>query len=298
MNNLFKRILMFFTFVPLILLFVFVFVGYGHLALQIATIVLSIGLAVETAQVFGLWLSPNSEHQPSHSSSKVSRLFAIFLLSASPLVLKILENLEVIGNNWSIAVIVLEITLIFSWVVVRSQTVDAENNNAFLQAWLMIIVYPILGIYHFLLIINMHDSGLVIFAFLTIVFANDTLAYLSGILFGRNNTHVIKVSPNKSLAGFVGGLCTSIIFSAIFYFLMTDLFAPNLPLALVIGLVVGVSTILGDLFESVLKRGSGLKDSGSVIPGRGGLLDSCDSLIFSAPVFYYLHQAFNSGQVI
>jgi phosphatidate cytidylyltransferase len=118
-------------------------------------------------------------------------------------------------------------------------------------------------------------------------FANDGCAWLVGMTLGRRRG-IIAVSPNKSLAGFIGGMAGSVIMA----FVCSAVFPAALPApwwaVLILGLAVGVSVIVGDLFESALKRSAGAKDSGTAVPGRGGFLDSFDSLLFASPVFYAL----------
>jgi phosphatidate cytidylyltransferase len=129
---------------------------------------------------------------------------------------------------------------------------------------------------------------------LCIVIANDSLAWVFGILFGKNNRNFIAASPNKSIAGFVAGLAAStlvgmgiaLLFPKIF---MSARFAP-LVSGVILGVLTGIAGMLGDLAESALKRSAGVKDSGFIIPGRGGVLDSIDSLAFAAPVYYVVYR--------
>ncbi|MBO4393669.1 MAG: phosphatidate cytidylyltransferase [Spirochaetales bacterium] len=125
--------------------------------------------------------------------------------------------------------------------------------------------------------------------FFVLVFGNDIFAYVWGRLFGKNNKGILKVSPNKSVAGFVGSFVSTIALSFGFY----ALFKSNLPyisplFRLLLGVVVSISANIGDLIESVFKRSAGVKDSGNIFPGRGGALDSMDSEIASAPLFFLI----------
>ena len=116
---------------------------------------------------------------------------------------------------------------------------------------------------------------------------NDTFAYVGGRFFGRHSPHPVKISPNKTSIGFLCGFLASPLVLLVGYLYQPKLF-PGGPVSVgLIGILMGVATILGDLFESGLKRSFGTKDSGTVILGRGGMLDSVDSLVFAAPLFYF-----------
>ena len=111
------------------------------------------------------------------------------------------------------------------------------------------------------------------------VWANDSFAYLVGSKFGKHKL-APRISPKKSWEGFIGGLVGSMaIWCAI---TLIPGVAMDIPQALVFGLVCGLSGVLGDLAESRIKRNSGVKDSGTIMPGHGGLLDRCDSLFLAS----------------
>ena len=95
-----------------------------------------------------------------------------------------------------------------------------------------------------------------------------------------------KISPNKSWEGFVGGLIGSVLIWVILW--ATGLYGFDLWFAAVAGVAVGVMGVFGDLIESRIKRGVGVKDSGHLIPGHGGMLDRSDSLIFGCITAYLL----------
>jgi phosphatidate cytidylyltransferase len=117
-----------------------------------------------------------------------------------------------------------------------------------------------------------------------IVMTNDSAAYYTGCAFGRHRLYPL-VSPKKSIEGALGGVVGSICGTL----LAKYTFFPQLPLAdaLITAVAIGVLGQTGDLFESLLKRSFGVKDSGSIIPGHGGVLDRLDSIIFAAPAMYY-----------
>lgn len=125
--------------------------------------------------------------------------------------------------------------------------------------------------------------------FLLMVFMCDSLAWLFGNLFGKRNRGIIPASPNKSVAGFFGGFAGSALSGFVGYKVFPAVFAVSgsPARAVALGLLIALSAIMGDLVESVLKRSANCKDSGSLVPGRGGILDSVDSVFFAAPVYYF-----------
>jgi phosphatidate cytidylyltransferase len=129
-----------------------------------------------------------------------------------------------------------------------------------------------------------HLSTKLLAFFFLVAFGADTGAYFVGKHLGKRKL-IPKVSPNKTWEGAVGGLVLSSVFAALasFWFFPELPYKFSIPLAIVIT-VIGV---LGDLAESAMKRGAGVKDAASILPGHGGLLDRLDSLLFGAPILYY-----------
>ena len=117
------------------------------------------------------------------------------------------------------------------------------------------------------------------------IWGNDALAYLVGSTVG---THKLapKISPHKSVEGFFGGIVGSVVV----WVALDLLVVPDLGVvqAAVMGVLVGLAAVMGDLFESRIKRGVGVKDSGNLIPGHGGLLDRSDSMLFGSMAAYFL----------
>ncbi len=117
-----------------------------------------------------------------------------------------------------------------------------------------------------------------------IVMTNDSAAYYTGSAFGKHRLYPL-VSPKKSIEGALGGLIGSIGGTMLAKFT----FFPQLSITdvVVTAISIGILGQTGDLFESLLKRSFGVKDSGNSIPGHGGVLDRLDSIIFAAPAMYY-----------
>ena len=128
--------------------------------------------------------------------------------------------------------------------------------------------------------------------FLIMVFFTDSVAWFFGVLFGKSTRGFVKASPNKSLVGFMGGLLGAAAAGVLGYFIWQNLFEGGLVKLIITGILIAFSSIVGDLAESVFKRSAGIKDSGNIIPGRGGMLDSLDSIVMSAPIFYILFSIF------
>src|SRR5262249_39667736 len=122
---------------------------------------------------------------------------------------------------------------------------------------------------------------------LATVMFSDTLAFFCGHALGRHRL-APTISPGKTVEGAAGGLLGGMLGA-----LLVVPWLPGLPAAhaLALGLVAAALGIAGDLFESLLKRWAGVKDSGRLFPGHGGMLDRLDSLLFAAPVFYYYFYA-------
>ena len=104
----------------------------------------------------------------------------------------------------------------------------------------------------------------------------------------KKQPRVVKASPNKSVMGFIGGFAGSIAAGVLGYILWPNIFHGSILKIIFMGICIAFSSIVGDLTESIFKRSAGVKDSGHVIPGRGGVLDSIDSILMSAPVFYLM----------
>jgi phosphatidate cytidylyltransferase len=127
------------------------------------------------------------------------------------------------------------------------------------------------------------DVAWVIVAFV-VSWANDTFAYFAGHSFGRHKLYE-RISPKKTWEGFAGGLVGSGVGALVVMWLLHPK-ALTPAGAIVVGLGAGVLGPLGDLAESMVKRAAGVKDSGTIIPGHGGLLDRIDALLFVAPWVY------------
>jgi phosphatidate cytidylyltransferase len=122
--------------------------------------------------------------------------------------------------------------------------------------------------------------------FVVITKFSDTGAYLVGSLIGRHKM-IPRISPGKTWEGFGGALAVSVLVSLLFiFYLGKHLPGMNWVHAIILGLLLGLAAVVGDLIESIFKREAGIKDSGHFFPGIGGILDLLDSLLFNAPIMY------------
>ena len=162
-----------------------------------------------------------------------------------------------------------------------------DRSAVIVNLWLLLfglcyVVVPLyIGVLIHLTDENVFPALLVIFI---LVWTNDTFAYLSGNLFGKHKL-IERISPNKTWEGFIGGFVFTIIVGV---FLDTQLFDGN-SFWLWAAIIVSPAAVIGDLFESLLKRKNKVKDTGTIMPGHGGILDRFDAMFFALPFFYLWH---------
>jgi phosphatidate cytidylyltransferase len=146
------------------------------------------------------------------------------------------------------------------------------------------VLYIVFTLGHLLSIRNLTEGEFLIFFVVLVTWASDTGGYYVGKLWG-NHPLAPTLSPKKTVEGFIGGMALAILFAILAHFW----FLPSLTLVdcLLCGVLLTSVGTLGDLSESAFKRHVGIKDSGGLIPGHGGMLDRLDSLLLTAPTFYY-----------
>ena len=297
-----QRLCIFFIGVPAATSVIVFLPQYNHLAMNMVVVLFSSVGAVE----FALMLK--TKGFPVYTA-EAAILGALAPLSATFIVafgtnIQIAQALFVAGASW---VLISEIFL--NRQGRKQHTADplplngpAETPVDFsrvlsrLSAAFSVMIYPGLFLSWIITMSALEHSTIVIISFAFTVMANDSLAWVTGMLFGKNNKGIFSVSPNKSIAGYAGGMAGSIGVCIAMAHVFTGAFVPDqiarLPSAILLGLFSGITVILGDLAESAIKRSCGFKDSGDLFPGRGGVLDSTDSIALTAPLFYVLYRFF------
>ena len=279
MNKIVQRLIVFFIGFPILLLAVFFLPHHNHLFLNLAIIVFSVLGAVEYRSIIRIKTLVTSIPE------------AVILGGACPAAVTIAVSFGITQ-----ATIPLVLVLGAFWVLTSRIFNNKDNFVSFINstaAGIAVMIYPGLFVSFIIQMALFPKPEIVIAVFILVVFLNDAAAWLFGLLFGKGNRGIIAASPNKSIAGFIGGLVISVgtgIFAGAFFpEAFTSKIMPSVPAAALLGLCAGIAAILGDLGESAIKRSAEVKDSGTLIMGRGGALDSIDSMALAAPVYYFIY---------
>jgi len=186
------------------------------------------------------------------------------------------------GMQFGVAVF----SMMFMLLVANFMSKSIDDAMANMLGTLFSVVYGCLPWVSLLDLYEMGEHSRYLFLLLGIVMANDSGAYFVGKYFGKHLLAPLS-SPKKTWEGAVGGVLTGILGG----WVINSLFWGELgswEFIAIASVLTGIAGILGDLTESALKRFGGVKDSGAIFPGHGGLLDRTDSIIFAAPVLWFL----------
>jgi phosphatidate cytidylyltransferase len=166
---------------------------------------------------------------------------------------------------------------------VLSKNAFTFDDTAFV---LLSILYVGFG-FHYLLVTRLEDHGLHLLLFiLLVIWSSDSGAYFTGKRIGKKKL-LPEISPKKTVEGAAGGIVAALVVSVICQFLFPVY--ETFGFAMLAAVVISVFGQIGDLVESAFKRHYGVKDSGSLLPGHGGILDRCDSWLFVLPILYLLN---------
>ena len=280
MKKIIPRLLVFFIGLPLFFGTVFLLPHYHHLVFNLLVVIFSALGAME----FSVLLA--------QKKLNVSKAESAILGALPPLTMILIANLSLSDIALSAVIAAVVSWLLVSRIFFRGNMPDNFLNQ--LTAGLAVLLYPGMLMAWIVRMSLWENASIIIFIFLIVVFFTDGMAWVTGMLFGKGNQGIIPISPHKSIAGFIGGAIASIVIGAGAALLYPETFVPRFHSVMgipsvagaLLGLLTGIAAVFGDLGESAIKRSSGLKDSGNIIPGRGGVLDSIDSIVLAAPVYY------------
>ena len=186
-------------------------------------------------------------------------------------------------NSFKIVLGILTINFIITALISLTKYRSDSSVSEMAAKQLLGMIYIPFFLSYFVWIRNGANGISWIYLIVLVIFCGDIGAFYIGSYFGRRKLSP-TISPNKTIEGAVGGLAANLGVGA----LVKHLFMPFLPwgLSLLFFLLIGIAGQMGDLFESKLKRGGNIKDSGTLLPGHGGILDRIDALLFAVPVAY------------
>jgi phosphatidate cytidylyltransferase len=276
MKTIIQRLLIFFIGVPLVSFIVVFLPQKNHLAVNTLVVFLSALGAVEFSDLL-------RKKNISIGSAEAAVLGAL-----CPLAMTLTVSFGLSDGSILAALTLGAFWLLISRVFARDETFQDFTGRV--AAGFAVMIYPGLFLIWFIKMALLSHADMVMLIFLITVIASDSAAWAAGMIFGSGNRGIISASPNKSAAGFAGGFIASILAGIGAVFFIPGIFSspwfPSLPAGAILGFLSAIASSLGDLGESALKRSSLVKDSGTLIPGRGGILDSIDSVALSAPVYY------------
>lgn len=281
MSNVVRRVLVFFLGLPLLVASIFAFPAYNRPFFLLIVVAASALSALELREFF----APDTTSYP-------GSIPAVAALGALPPLVAVFIVFFDLPAILLLALYTLILGIVLTAQVFRREPARFNRINSTVTAHLFIALYPGLLAAHVVFLTGVPQSSLVLLIFLLSVYLNDTMAYVSGMLLGKRSRPFLRISPNKTRVGFAGGFLFSVLVMVAAALLIPSLLPGALWKAVLFGALIGVVTIAGDLAESALKRSAEIKDSGNLIPGRGGLLDSIDSPLFVAPFFFYAYHIF------
>lgn len=279
MKKILERLLVFCIGLPLMIGTVYFLPFYHFLVLHLVIFVTTVISSIELRTMF---------------SCKIA-VYSLPIVLLAGLTLPITTYIHILGicsRTGMLFITIGALYFIFFVETMYSFSKSFEKSIQRICSALFMILYP--GLFNSFIsaMTSWPSAGKNIAIFLLMVFFCDSLAWLFGLLFGKGNRGFVPASPNKSIAGFIGGIAAAIATGFLAFKLFPATFGKSLTGSLLTGFFTGFAAIVGDLIESIFKRSAEVKDSGSLILGRGGILDSIDSILLAAPIFYFCYQYF------
>lgn len=270
MTSLGKRLLTAVVAIPLLIVVLICLPQANYLAFAIVCFAMSI---IGSYEMRGMADKAHQEHIK----------FQPWLGVALP-ILTYIEKAFVPELNLTLFGLVCLLTLGFAHEALFGYHDNFKGSKARLETYTLEIIYPNVFTTFLIRMCFLENAWAWILLFLAFVFGSDSFAYIFGMLLGKNNKGIVKVSPNKSLAGFIAGILLPGVVGAIFTTCFS-IYTISWYQGLILGLLTALAGTFGDLIESTFKRSANVKDSGTAIPGRGGVLDSIDSILIAAPIY-------------
>lgn len=245
--------------------------------LFVAAIIFSVyaGPRVIAAVFFPIVLISVSEFSSLVSLSKKEGSF--ILVPVAIIYLSIIMALLHSPFPWLVIPLVIIILVMTTLLFIKSfDPVKVISGFVFSVAYVVLPFSSLVAVFTF----SPEHGTIILFGLFGLVWANDTFAYLSGMAAGKHRLFP-SVSPGKTWEGSIGGALMTVATAIVVYYFSRSLTVVDWIIMALITIIFGT---FGDLFESLLKRRAGVKDSGTIMPGHGGLLDRFDSILFTAPV--------------
>ena len=199
-------------------------------------------------------------------------------------------GLAAVANDWMNSKYLLALlplgAVVFIFELYRNKP-DPFENIALTLLGIVYIALPF-GFLNFFFLSELNHPYIILLGYFAILWINDTFAYLFGMTFGKHRLFE-RISPKKSWEGSIGGGLTSIFAAGLIASFENSLLLVHW---LAIAIIIVISGSLGDLVESMLKRSLNCKDSGTILPGHGGILDRFDAVLISAPLIFVYIQLF------
>jgi len=259
--NLIYRILLGIIFIPVILL---LFYLGGWYLIAFLTVVASVQ-SLELRKLFQI--------------KQIQIPFIVIPLNLFFLFFLVLKELYI-----ALTIILLIQIILFSCEFIKKRMNKIVNIAS---ATLFLMLYSSFFISFLYFVRELQNGRILLICLMILIWMTDTAAYFSGSYLGRKR-NIIAASPKKSLAGFIGGIIAALGGA----FICGEIWHLSTPEILILGLSAGIVGQFGDLMESLIKRDFGVKDSSSILPGHGGMLDRFDSLTLAAPVFFVILKLF------
>jgi phosphatidate cytidylyltransferase len=276
-NNIQKRFLLFAVALPV--LAALILISYAnHIAINLVVLLITMVGTNEMAQMM-------------RKAGIAVPIKTLTLVSAILPILTYLIIMRVLPENILLLYFLVAGLLVMIIPIFTMATVEFKGLIEGAASSLLCLFYPGYFLTYIIRFSGFESASFILIIFMLMVYFNDSFAWFMGVFFGKNSKRgMFTVSPNKSLIGFAGGIFASLVVTIGSWVIFPNIMQGPLWTVIVLGVIAGITTILGDLIESGIKRSAGAKDSGSIIMGRGGLLDSIDSLLLTAPIFYYFLQ--------